>query len=192
MTIIDDLNNHSLASTRKKQNLMKITGTHINYYLICQRKMWLFHNNVQMENNSELVQMGKLIHETTYPRRNARYEEISVAGIKIDFYDPKANIIHEIKKTSSYEYAHELQLQYYIFVLQQHCFGKVKGILEYPEQHQTKEVVLADIDKQHLVTQIEHIESLLKQKHCPPISKTRGCKKCAYHDFCFVTETSET
>jgi CRISPR-associated exonuclease Cas4 len=34
---------------------MKPTGTHINYYHICHRKLWLFANNVQMEHNSDLV-----------------------------------------------------------------------------------------------------------------------------------------
>jgi CRISPR-associated exonuclease Cas4 len=42
-----------------------------------------------MEHTSDLVYDGKLIHETSYPQRPERYEEISINGCKIDFYDAK-------------------------------------------------------------------------------------------------------
>ncbi|HOU97037.1 MAG TPA: Dna2/Cas4 domain-containing protein, partial [Bacteroidales bacterium] len=42
---------------------MRITGTHFNYYLICQCKLWLFAKGITMENTSDLVYEGKLIHE---------------------------------------------------------------------------------------------------------------------------------
>jgi len=34
---------------------MQITGTHFNYYLLCQRKLWLFANGINMEHTSDLV-----------------------------------------------------------------------------------------------------------------------------------------
>jgi CRISPR-associated exonuclease Cas4 len=168
---------------------MNINGTHINYFQVCKRKMWLFHHNIQMESTSELVQMGKLIHDTAYPGRNARYEEIEIGGIKVDFYDPKARVVHEIKKGASYEEAHEWQLKYYLYVLQQYGFGEVTGILEYPVHRQTKEVLLTESDRSELVLMLQQVQSLAEQEACPPITKTKGCKKCAYHDFCYVLET---
>jgi CRISPR-associated exonuclease Cas4 len=167
---------------------LHITGTHINYYLVCKRKLWLFHHQVQMEQNSDLVAMGKLIHEAAYPGRNIRYEEIEIGGIKVDFFDPKAKIVHEIKKTAAYEEAHEWQLKYYIMVLQQYGFGEVSGILEYPTQRQTKTIELSESDRKHLTSIILNIETVAANDYCPPINKTKGCKKCAYHDFCFVSE----
>jgi CRISPR-associated exonuclease Cas4 len=44
---------------------MIITPTHINYYHVCHRKLWLFSHGKQMEHTSELVAEGKLIHETS-------------------------------------------------------------------------------------------------------------------------------
>ena len=38
-----------------------------------------------MEHTSDLVYEGKLIHETSYPQRSERYEELEIDGIKIDF-----------------------------------------------------------------------------------------------------------
>ena len=52
---------------------MKITGIMIYYYFICERKLWYFSNQINMEQNSELVQIGKLIDETTYQREKKEY-----------------------------------------------------------------------------------------------------------------------
>jgi CRISPR-associated exonuclease Cas4 len=167
---------------------MKISGTHINYYLICKRKLWLFHHKVQMEGHSELVKMGKLIHETSYPGRTDRYEEIEVAGIKIDYYDPKHKVVHEIKKNGSYEEAHAWQLKFYLHTLREHGFGDVTGILEYPVHRETKQVILAEQDIEHLQRMMTDIRILVNNHQCLPAIHIKGCKKCAYFDFCFVTE----
>ena len=86
---------------------MTITGTHFNYYFVCPRKLWLFANGINMEHTSELVVEGKLIHEDSYPQRSGKYEEIEIDGIKVDFYDARSKVIHEIKKTDKIEQAHE-------------------------------------------------------------------------------------
>jgi len=65
-----------------------------------------------MEHTSDLVYEGKLIHETSYPQRSERYEELEIDGIKIDFYDARNKVIHEIKKSDKIEEAHEWQLKY--------------------------------------------------------------------------------
>jgi CRISPR-associated exonuclease Cas4 len=76
---------------------MQITGSHINYYFVCRRKLWFFANGIQMEQNSDLVYEGKLIHEESYPQRAAKYEEVQIGGIKVDFYDAGNRVIHEVK-----------------------------------------------------------------------------------------------
>lgn len=76
---------------------MTITGTHFNYYHLCRRKLWLFANGINMEQESSLVYEGKLVHESSYPQRASKYEEVVVDGIKVDYYDAKNKVIHEIK-----------------------------------------------------------------------------------------------
>ena len=87
-------------------------GTHFNYYHVCHRKLWLFANGINMEHTSDLVYEGKLIHEGTYPQRSERYEELEIEGCKIDFYDARNRVVHEIKKSDKIESAHEWQLKY--------------------------------------------------------------------------------
>ena len=60
---------------------MTITGTHFNYYQLCHRKLWLFANGINMEQESDLVYEGKLVHESSYPQRTSKYEEVEIDGI---------------------------------------------------------------------------------------------------------------
>lgn len=170
---------------------MQITGTHFNYYLVCHRKLWFFAQSIQMEHVSELVFEGKLIHETTYPQRAARYEEVEIAGIKIDFFDTKNNVIHEIKKSDKLEEAHEWQLKYYIYVLKINGLEGVSGILEYPKLRKREEVFLSSVDEYRIVELLQEIEKLIVSEQAPPLQKKTICRKCSYFDLCYAGEAEE-
>ncbi len=167
---------------------MQITATHINYFHICKRKLWFFANGISMEHTSESVAAGKLIHETTYPQRAEKYTELEIGGSKIDFYDARNKVIHEIKKSDKMEAAHEWQVKYYILLLQQNGIEGVKGILEYPKLRETKEVILSESDIVYLQSVISQITEITSLDDCPPTINSIICKKCAYYDFCYVRE----
>ena len=112
--------------------------------------MWLHANGIRFEHTSDLVFEGKLIHEDSYPQRSGKYEEIELDGIKVDFYDPKRKVIHEIKKSNKVEAAHEWQLKYYIYVFERNGIESVTGVLEYPTLRKTQEVVLSDVDRERI------------------------------------------
>ncbi len=167
---------------------MQITATHINYYHICKRKLWLFANGINIEHTSETVAAGKLIHETTYSQRAEKYTELEIGGSKIDFYDAKNKVIHEIKKSDKMEDAHEWQVKYYILLLEQNGVDGVKGILEYPRLRETKEVVLLESNKNYLQLVIMQINEIVASENCPPRINSSISKKCSYYDFCYVGE----
>ncbi len=48
-----------------EQTSIRFTGTQINYYFLCRKKLWYFTKNIEMEHNSDAVYLGKLIHETS-------------------------------------------------------------------------------------------------------------------------------
>ena len=74
---------------------MNITGEMIYYYFVCQRKLWYFVNEINMEQNSELVSIGKILDETSYKREK---KSILIDNtINIDFIKNGA-ILHEVKK----------------------------------------------------------------------------------------------
>jgi CRISPR-associated exonuclease Cas4 len=167
---------------------MLITGTHFNYYLVCHRKLWLFANGINMEHTSDLVYEGKLIHETSYPQRSERYKEVELDGIKIDFYDQTHKVIHEIKKSRKEHASHLWQLKYYIYVLELAGIEGVTGLLEYPKERQTEEVYLSGPDREYIREIKQSIVQIIHSNDCPGTIHSSKCKKCAYYDFCYVSE----
>jgi CRISPR-associated exonuclease Cas4 len=170
---------------------MNITGTHFNYYQICKRKLWLFANGISMEHTSDLVHEGKLIHEESYPQRSAKYEEVEMDGIKVDYYDTLHKVIHEIKKSDKVEVAHEWQLKYYMYVFEQNGIEGISGILEYPVLRKRDTVLLSDIDRETIVEMINEIKQVIESDFCPPLEKKRICRNCSYWDFCYSGEEEE-
>ena len=176
---------------------MNITATHINYYHICHRKLWLFSNGINMEHTSEIVADGKLLHESSYPQRAEKYREIDLSfGLnkqielfgKIDFYDAKAKIIHEIKRSDKIEDAHEWQIKFYIYLLELNGIEGVTAILEYPKLRIIKEVSLSLIDKEYLDVMFVKIAELMESETCPPRINSKICKSCSYYELCYVEE----
>jgi hypothetical protein len=81
---------------------MNLTGTHINYYRLCKRKLWFFANGINMEQTSDLVADGKLIEEGTYlQHRNDMSKLNSVASFKGFHWQGKLiSSTHETKSST--------------------------------------------------------------------------------------------
>lgn len=167
---------------------MLITGTHIAYLHTCHRKLWLFANGIQMEHTSDLVGEGKLIADTTYLDRSRKYTEFAVEGIKIDFYDAKNNVIHEVKKSDKVEEAHIAQVKYYMYVLHRHGATEPEAILEYPKLKQ-RDIVHWGEEILTLAAQWQQQAlEVVSRENCPPLIRKGFCKKCSYYELCFVGE----
>jgi len=65
----------------------KLMGSQINYYFICKRKLWFFSRNIELEPESDLVKLGRLLHENRYKRK--KMKEIQVDRIKVDFVEAR-------------------------------------------------------------------------------------------------------
>ncbi len=141
-----------------------------------------------MEHNSDLVGEGKLIHETTYQQRTDRYKEVEIDGIRLDYYDSKNKIIHEIKKSDKKEEAHTWQLKYYIYVLEQNGIEGVTGILEFPKLRKTEEVLLSDIDRERIEKYTQEIYAIINSDKCPSKLNKTKCRNCSYYEFCWISE----
>ncbi len=167
---------------------MNITATYINLYHVCHRELWLHANGIRMEHTSEIVAEGKLIGETTYTDRSQQYTEVEVDGIKIDFYDAKNKVVHEVKKSDKVEKAHIAQVKYYIYKLGQQGIAGVTGLIEYPKMRQTETVELEPGDEDLIQTWELNIKQIVASEICPPLLRKPICKQCSYFDFCYVEE----
>ena len=139
-----------------------------------------------MEQTSDLVAEGKLIGENSYPQRAERYTELVLDGVKIDYYDARNKIVHEVKKSSKMEKAHIAQVKFYLFVLERNGIEGAKGILEYPKFRQTETVELTDTDRLEIPQWEAEVRQIIEQANCPKVIKIGACKNCSYHDYCFI------
>lgn len=167
---------------------MDITGTHIAYLHTCHRKLWLFANGIRMEHNSEIVAEGKLIADTTYLDRARKYTELAIEGIRIDFYDAKNRVVHEVKKSDKVEHAHLAQVKYYLAVLSRNGIEAPGAIIEYPKLKQREYLEWSE----NFIKEAEECEAkartIIQSEHCPVLIPKGICKKCAYYELCYIEE----
>jgi CRISPR-associated exonuclease Cas4 len=162
---------------------LRFTGTEINYYFLCKKKLWYFSHDISMEQGSDMVYLGKLIHETSYEREK---KEIDIDDtIKIDFIG-RDRVIHEVKKSDKVEEPHIWQLKYYIWYLKQKGVEGVAGKINYPKLRKTLDVFLEHGDDERMGAILKEIEEIEKAELPPPVQRMKLCKKCSYNDLCWI------
>ncbi len=164
--------------------MKSINGTQINYYFICKTKLWLFSHNIQMEQESDNVKLGKTLHENSYKKEN----DVLIDNlINVDFIKNNNPIeIHEVKKTQSMKKSHEFQLLYYIYYLKnEKGLNNIVGYLNYPENRKKIKIELTDEKEKELNDVLEDINNIINS-NIPKPKKSRICRKCAYFEFCFA------
>ena len=156
------------------------TGTQVNYYFVCRRKLWFFSHYLYLETDSDLVLLGKLLHETSYSRK---FKEVSIGRVKIDFLERGCQI-HEVKRSRRMEKAHLFQLLYYIYYLKR--FGvNVKGVLHYPLLKRTLKVELTEEREKEMESILEEMRKIISEDEPLPAERKPYCKKCSYYELCW-------
>lgn len=185
----------------KPEPTLHITGTHIAYYFVCARKLWLYHHGIQLETESDSVRLGKHIHRTSYKHEE---KEVDIDGIiVVDWIDHKKKMVHEVKKSAQMEHSHQWQLKYYLWYLEQkglpvadeqryrdHADNPEQrgyiGELNYPKLRQTKTLILKNEDREKLVDEIlPKIERICSRETPPRKVEWAICKSCAYQELCY-------
>jgi CRISPR-associated exonuclease Cas4 len=167
---------------------MQLTATHINLYHICHRELWLHGHGIRMEHTSDTVYEGKMIGSGSYPQRADKYTELVIGGSKIDFYDAKNKVVHEIKRSDKAMPAHIAQVKYYLWLLEENGIMDATGLLEYPKQRITEHVILTNQDRSDIIEWLTEIENILGNPICPDVLNKPICKQCSYFDFCYADE----
>jgi CRISPR-associated exonuclease Cas4 len=163
----------------------QITGTLINYYFHCQTQCWLHANRINLEDNSEDVRIGKILHELA--EEKGKKTEISIDNVKIDKLTKEYLV--EVKKSDSDPEAVKWQVLLYLYKLKQKGVLK-KGKIEFIEKKkQHKKVHFVELSKENeegLLEVLEKIEALISLPKPPEATFETHCKKCAYYEYCFI------
>jgi len=162
-----------------------VNGTLINYYFFCKTKLWLHANRINLEDNSEDVRIGKILHEIN--EEQSKRGEIAIENVKIDKLTKEYLV--EVKKSDSDIEAVKWQVLLYLYKLKQKGIVK-KGKIEFIEKNRQSKKVhyieLNDANEKELLEVLSAIEELINSpKPLEPVFK-KHCKKCAYYEFCFI------
>jgi CRISPR-associated exonuclease Cas4 len=160
-----------------------ITGTLINYYFHCHTQCWLHANRINLEDNSEDVRIGKVLHQINEEKN--KNTEISIDNVKIDKLTCKYLV--EVKKSDSDPQAVKCQVLLYLYKLKQKGVLR-QGKIEYIEKRGDKKVEYIDLDEENekeLLDVLDAITSLITSPTPPPVFENK-CKRCAYYEYCFI------
>ncbi len=163
---------------------MRINGTLISYYFICKTKLWLHANRINLEDNSEDVRIGKVLHEIQ--EQKSKLSEISIDNVKIDKITKEYLV--EFKKSDSDPIAVKWQVLLYLYKLKQKGIER-KGKVEYHEKNHNTKTEILELDAQNekeLLEVLEAIENLINLPSPPTPKFENKCKKCAYYEYCFI------
>jgi CRISPR-associated exonuclease Cas4 len=190
---------------------LKFTGTQINYYFVCKRKLWLFSHNMELESESDLVHLGRLLHEQSYKRK---FKEVQVGRIKVDFLERRearvvpagtggepppdtrverggngscpSVVIHEVKRSRSMHDAHVFQLLYYMYYLKTNYDANVgTGVLHYPLLKTNVPVELTEEKEREVKNVIDGIRGTISLANPPEAVWVKPCRSCAYMEMCW-------
>lgn len=164
-------------------NDLRITGTLIWYYYICKREVWLMARQIVPEQDNPLIELGRVIGETTYKREK---KQIRLENITIDLtnLDGDQVVIGEVKKSSRFRESARMQLCYYLHVLRSYGI-EARGELLFPKEKKREEVLLTEEAERKLKATIMEIKEIAGRELPPPAERIRYCSNCAYNEFCW-------
>ncbi|MFW6016792.1 MAG: CRISPR-associated protein Cas4 [bacterium] len=170
-----------------KNKQLQVQGVKVNYYYICKRKLWLFSKGINMENNSDRVLSGKVLHESSYPR--IKKKEILLDDlIKLDAID--GEYVREVKISSKMKKSDRMQLLYYLYCLKNKGIEK-KGLISYVKEKRVEEIELTEEDMKEIEEILIDINKIVQLSTPPKAINLPYCKKCSYYEFCYVEEVEE-
>jgi len=159
------------------------TGTQVYYYIVCQRKLWLYSHHLEMEKSSEKVDLGALLHETSYPRLK-KHEVLIDSLIKVDILEESGKVL-EVKYSNKMIEASRLQVLYYLYYLKHKGFGGLVGELRFPRQKRKEDVILTKEKEMEVEAALQNITQLIGLPSPPAVEWSGMCRSCAYAEFCW-------
>ena len=164
-------------------NNIKVTGQMVNYYFVCQRKLWLYQHHISYEKSNQNVQTGQIVDEQSYDGKSMHHVALD-NQINIDMIQDW-NIVHEVKKSDAIEPAAIWQLKYYIYYLRKKGISISQGIVDYTTLRKCVKVDYTNDDEKQMEKYIKEIQQICALPK-PPKPKFKSiCKSCAFYEYCF-------
>ena len=163
---------------------MRINGTIINYYFHCKRQCYLFAKRINMEDNSEDVRIGRVLHQIK--AKDNKNSEIKYDNMAMDKVTD--NYVIELKKSDADIEAARMQVLFYLDNLEKKGIVR-EGKLVFEEKtskDKVEKIVLNNINRLTLQKCEKEIQELLKSKEPPKVVHKKRCQRCAYYEYCYL------
>lgn len=162
---------------------LRTNGVKVNYWVVCQRKLWLYARGLRMEALSERVSLGRLLHEQTY--ESSKWRELMLDNlIKIDLLHPGEKVL-EIKYSRKLADAARLQVAYYLMYLKYRGAGDFIGEIRFPRERRKEEVQLSPEIETRVLEALRDIQRIEALPSPPQVVMSPLCKTCAYCELCW-------
>lgn len=162
---------------------LKVGGVKVHYYVVCHRKLWLYSHDIRMEQSSDRVLMGKLLHERAY-REKPRKELLIDNLIKIDLLEGEGKVL-EVKYSQRMKEAGRLQILYYLYYLKRLGVTGLTGELRFPKERRRETVALTEEAEREVEAALREIQRIEQLPTPPVVSFMPICKRCAYCELCW-------
>jgi CRISPR-associated exonuclease Cas4 len=159
----------------------RVTGVMMQYYVVCERELWFYSRDIEIDRDNAAIVRGTHVDETAYSeqRRN-----VSIDGtIAIDVLDDGR--VMEVKPSSSLVEPAKLQLLYYLWYLDRVVGVERTGVLAHPTERRRETVTLDEEAEQRVEEAIRGVYDVVTADAPPPATEKPVCDSCAYHDFCW-------
>ena len=164
---------------------MRVNGTLVNYYFHCRRQCWLHGNRINLESNSEIVKIGKALHEIR--AEESESTEIGIENIRLDKITK--DYLVEVKKSDADYEAVKWQVLFYLKTLKNKGIER-RGKIEFIEKKKAERKIyyedLTQEREKELDEVVRAIETLLESPFPPGQETDKKCRQCAYFDYCVL------
>ena len=163
---------------------VRVTGTLVWYYYICQREVWLMAHQLEPDSEDENLEYGRFLHQHAYKRDK---KEISIGHAVFDLFRKEGNklVIGEVKKSSRYLESARMQLLFYLREFKR-MGVEAYGEIRIPEEKRIVRVELDSESEKELDRAEREILRIIYLEKPPEAKKTHWCRSCAYRQFCWA------
>jgi len=136
------------------------------------------------DQDNYLMELGRFISADSY---NKERKEIEIGNMKLDLLKrrSKSVVVCEIKKSSKFLKAAEMQLLFYLYQLKKRGI-EATGELLIPKERKRLKVELTAKKEEEVKSAISEIKEIIKNSKPSAPVKSRFCGKCAYKEFCWA------
>ena len=145
-----------LSVVRGKAMEFQVTGTHVWYYYICKREVWLMIHQLEANQDDENMQMGKAIGEHSYKRAK---KEIDLGNAKLDLIRTENGQV-VVGKSRVFSLCRKCSKQLLFYLLQLKEMGIEARELLIPEEKKRIDILLDEASEKEIIATIAKIEQI--------------------------------